>query len=158
VVALVRRISCGVVVTDGVRLLLGHASRSPRWDIPKGLAEPGESLVNAAVREMREETGLQGDPDALKPLGTHPYLRQKDLALFAWLPPALPDPAQLHCSSLVESPGRKAMPELDRFGLFDFDAALAVVGQNLARVLSEVWPVIVELARCHPSTALSTRL
>jgi hypothetical protein len=33
------------------------------------------------------------------------------------------------------------MPELDRFGVFEFDAALAVVGRNLARVLSEVWPM-----------------
>ena len=53
-----KRISCGVIVTDGNRLLLGHATRSPRWDIPKGLAEPGESLAAAAVRELAEETGL----------------------------------------------------------------------------------------------------
>ena len=36
--------SCGVIVTDGERLLLGHASRSPRWDIPKGGVEPGENF------------------------------------------------------------------------------------------------------------------
>jgi predicted NUDIX family NTP pyrophosphohydrolase len=129
-----------VIVTDGARLLLGHASRSQRWDIPKGLAEPGEPLLEAAVREMLEETGLQADPHALQPLGTHAYLRDKDLALFAWRPNGLPDPARLRCSSLVGLPGGKTMPELDRFGLFRFDAALVVVGRNLARVLSEVWP------------------
>jgi putative (di)nucleoside polyphosphate hydrolase len=137
-----KRISCGVIVTDGARLLLGHASRSPRWDIPKGLADPGEPLLAAAVREMFEETGLQADPEALQPLGTHLYLRNKDLALFAWCPSTLPDPAHLRCSSLVEVPGGKTMPELDRFGLFELDAALAVVGRNLARVLSEVWPIL----------------
>jgi predicted NUDIX family NTP pyrophosphohydrolase len=133
------RISCGVIVTDGARLLLGHASRSPRWDIPKGLANPGEPLVAAAVREMLEETGLQADPEALQPLGTHAYLRDKGLALFVWRPSTLPDPSRLRCSSLVELPGGKTMPELDRFGLFELDAALAIVGRNLARVLSEVW-------------------
>jgi predicted NUDIX family NTP pyrophosphohydrolase len=117
-----------VVVTDGVRLLLGHASRSPRWDIPKGLADSGEPLLAAAVREMFEETGLQAGPNALQPLGTHAYLRHKDLALFAWRPKILPDQALLRCSSLVELPGGKTMPELDRFGLFELNAALAVVG------------------------------
>jgi putative (di)nucleoside polyphosphate hydrolase len=61
--------SCGVLVTDGVRVLLGHASRSPRWDIPKGLANPGEPLVTAALRELFEETGLQATPDALRSWG-----------------------------------------------------------------------------------------
>ena len=50
--------SCGVIVGDGERILLGHATRSPRWDIPKGEAEPGEDFAEAAARELQEETGL----------------------------------------------------------------------------------------------------
>ncbi len=153
VAAALRRVSCGVIVTDGLRLLLGHASRSPRWDIPKGLAEPGEPLVTAAVRELREETGLNAEPEALHPLGTHLYLRDKDLALFAWRPRGLPDPAQLRCASLVALPGGKTMPELDRFALFAFDAACAAVGRNLARVLAEVWPGVVALGGRNPPRA-----
>jgi 8-oxo-dGTP pyrophosphatase MutT (NUDIX family) len=142
-VAQAKRISCGVVVTDGNRLLLGHASRSPRWDIPKGLAEPGEPLLAAAVRELLEETGIQVNPDALQALGTYAYLRGKDLALFVWRPPVLPNPGELRCSSFVELPAGKSMPELDRFALFEFNAALGLVGRNLARVLADVWPTIV---------------
>ena len=56
------RTSCGVIVTDGERVLLGHATRSPRWDIPKGIAEPGETLPVGAARELLEETGLVVDP------------------------------------------------------------------------------------------------
>ncbi len=87
-----KRISCGVIVTDGNRILLGHATRSPRWDIPKGLAEPGESLAAAAVRELAEETGLIVAEDELRPLGVHAYLRDKDLALFVWMPARAPIP------------------------------------------------------------------
>ena len=47
-----RQTSCGVIVTDGERVLLGHATRSPRWDIPKGIAEPGENSADAAVRDF----------------------------------------------------------------------------------------------------------
>lgn len=135
-------ISCGVIVTDGTRLLLGHATRTPRWDIPKGLAEPGERHDVAAARELQEETSLQVEVQALQPLGTHDYLRGKALTLFAWRPAVLPDPAMLVCSSMVERPKAAPMPEIDRFGLFTFDAGMALVGKNLARVLTQVWPLL----------------
>src|SRR5215469_2910826 len=93
--------SCGVIVTDGERLLLGHASRSPRWDIPKGGVEPGETFAAAARRELQEETGLVARETALTPLGVKPYPRDKDLALFAWVVKALPDPQTLICSEYV---------------------------------------------------------
>jgi putative (di)nucleoside polyphosphate hydrolase len=136
-----RRVSCGVVITDGARLVLGHATGSPRWDIPKGLAEPGETLLDAALRELREETGLIG-PASLAALGVHAYLPGKDLALFLWCPDPLPDPASLRCTAMVERPGRTPFPELDRFGVFTFEAGLALVGSNLARVLTAIRPNI----------------
>jgi putative (di)nucleoside polyphosphate hydrolase len=138
----VKRISCGVVITDGARLLLGHATRSPRWDIPKGVAEPGETLLDAALRELREETGLAVASTWLRPLGVHAYLPGKDLALFVWRPDTLPDPRDLRCTTMVERPGQAPMPELDRFGVFARDAGLALVGKNLARVLLANWPSI----------------
>jgi len=73
-----RPTSCGVIVTDGEKLLLGHATRSPRWDIPKGVAEPNEALAAAAARELLEETGLTVAPEELTDLGVHAYLRGKD--------------------------------------------------------------------------------
>ena len=41
---------------DGARLLLLRAYRN--WDFPKGLVEPGEEPLAAAVRETAEETGI----------------------------------------------------------------------------------------------------
>lgn len=53
--------SAGVVVvrrvTQGWRLLVLRAYRN--WDFPKGLIEPGEAPFAAAVRETREETGIE---------------------------------------------------------------------------------------------------
>jgi 8-oxo-dGTP pyrophosphatase MutT (NUDIX family) len=133
-----RQTSCGVIVTDGKLILLGHATRSPRWDIPKGTAEPNENFADAAVRELREETGLVASPNEFAVLGVHPYLRGKDLALFAWEPRQLPDPKSLTCNSHFPLPNGTLLPEFDRFGLFPWDEALLRIGKNLARILSSI--------------------
>jgi bis(5'-nucleosidyl)-tetraphosphatase len=54
-------LSCGVVLVrntkDGWRTLMLRAYRN--WDFPKGLMEPGETPLEAAVREVAEETGIR---------------------------------------------------------------------------------------------------
>jgi 8-oxo-dGTP pyrophosphatase MutT (NUDIX family) len=132
-----RETSCGVIVTDGERLLLGHATRSPRWDIPKGVAEAAESLIAAACRELREETGLVAPEAELRPLGVLPYRPGKDLALFAWAVSPLPDPAALVCASTFPWNGR-VLPEFDRFGMFTLDEARQRVGKALAARLARI--------------------
>ncbi|HEY1930784.1 MAG TPA: NUDIX hydrolase [Acetobacteraceae bacterium] len=133
--------SCGVLVTDGARLVLGHATHSPRWDIPKGVAEPGEPYAVAAARELDEETGLIVPPDELRDLGLHTYLPGKGLALFLWRPPIMPDPRQLACRSTFQLPSGASFPEFDRFGVFPWDEALQKVGRNMARVLAALRPL-----------------
>ena len=129
-----RPVTCGVIVTDGRAVILGHASRSTRWDIPKGLADAGEAFEPAARRELFEETGLVAPPDGLSDLGVHRYLPAKDLSLYLWLVPVLPDPASLRCTSMVGE-GRSAFPEFDRFAAPDWTAAFGMLGKSMAAVL-----------------------
>ncbi len=54
----------GVLVHEG-RVLLIRRGKQPlygRWVVPGGTVELGESLAEALVREMREETGLEVEP------------------------------------------------------------------------------------------------
>lgn len=51
--------SCGFLIVRGEPigefLLMRHADR---WDLPKGHVDPGETEMQCALRELREETGI----------------------------------------------------------------------------------------------------
>lgn len=62
----------GAVVVEGEgaggRVLLVRRGREPfpgRWSLPGGRLELGETLAAGAVREVREETGLEVEPIAM---------------------------------------------------------------------------------------------
>jgi 8-oxo-dGTP diphosphatase len=95
---MLRKIAAGCVVRatfDGeVRYLLVHPSglynRRRPYSIPKGLVEPGELPEEAALRETREETGL--DCRILKPLGQIDYVKSRKTVI-AYLAEPLAQPA-----------------------------------------------------------------
>lgn len=54
-------VGVGAVIAEGGRVLLvkrGHAPAMGEWSIPGGTMEVGETVRQAVVREVREETGL----------------------------------------------------------------------------------------------------
>ena len=51
-------VGCLVYLRDRYTLLVRTTQEPNEWVIPGGVVDPGESLLHAAVREVKKETGL----------------------------------------------------------------------------------------------------
>jgi len=111
-------VSCGTLALNARReLLLCHVTNTPRWDIPKGMRDLGETELEAAMRELREETGLVFDAGRFRELGPFAYRRDKRLHLFlVESGPELDSLAHLRCSTTFpHHVTGAATPEMDGY-------------------------------------------
>jgi 8-oxo-dGTP pyrophosphatase MutT (NUDIX family) len=132
----VKTTSHGTLLIDAdAELLLCHATGGRHWDIPKGMADPGETSVQAALREAREECGLELDPRALHDLGRFTYRPDKDLWLHAALIERI-DPGQCVCSTHFTDRWGRLRPEMDAFRWVRFEDVPAHCAKNMALVLT----------------------
>ena len=55
-----KKLGSAAVILDNIGrvLLVKHTYGRLNWDLPGGLSEPAESATDTALREVREETGL----------------------------------------------------------------------------------------------------
>lgn len=130
-------LSCGVLLfNEHDQLFLAHATGNRHWDVPKGLADPGEEPLAAALRETREETGIILDESDWLDLGRHLYRPGKDLHLFARrVSTAQVVVGDCVCTSMfVHARSGKSLPEADSFGWFDLDQ----LPQRCARSMSDL--------------------
>lgn len=123
--------AAGVVVLrdtpDGPKVLLLRAYRN--WDLPKGRLEPGETALEGAMREAREETGLRDLDFAWgeNSIETEPYAGGKIVRFYVAR-------TQNQAVTLPINPeiGRA---EHHEFRWVGFPAALALTVPRLQRVL-----------------------
>jgi len=61
-----------VVVNEDGAILLHRREDTQRWSIPGGAMEPGESIAQTVVREVKEETGLDVEPVSILGVYSNP--------------------------------------------------------------------------------------
>jgi len=134
-------LSCGVLLLDpSDDLLLCHATGTARWDIPKCIAEPGETPLAAALRETAEEAGVALEPEGLVDLGRHAYLRGKDLHLHAVRVERL-DTARCRCTTFLRDARGRLRPEVDAYAWVPYGEAGPRVAKGLAAILANALPL-----------------
>lgn len=87
------------------------------WDFPKGCVEEGEEHLQAAIRELREETDihlLDYDRARIKDLGVFPHNKEKDIHIFLYQTTWFPNLSELKCTSFFEHNGEQ-IPEVNAY-------------------------------------------
>ena len=111
-------ITCAVVLIDKDGNILGcHAGKDPEkgFDFPKGCADEGETDLEAAKRELQEETGIYLDDDEhIIDCGIHPHNTKKVIHLFLYKVSAFPDLQYLRCTTFFKAFG-KEYPEVNGY-------------------------------------------
>jgi predicted NUDIX family NTP pyrophosphohydrolase len=110
------------------------------WTIPKGQCEPGEAPIEAARRELEEETGIRVLRE-LVPLGQ--VKQRSGKIVHAWAVEQDFDPAALVCNPFqMEWPPRsktmQEFPEVDRAQWFSIEAAREKILDGQAEFLDRL--------------------
>lgn len=135
-------------------VLLGHPGgpfwknkESGAWTIPKGEPAKDEELLDAAVREFREETGWElkmKEPEVLMPV------KQKaGKWIHAWMVAASRPAGELFSNQFEmewppRSGRRQAFPEIDRFEWMTIGAAIEKINPAQRGFLEELEKKLVD--------------
>jgi predicted NUDIX family NTP pyrophosphohydrolase len=130
--------TCGVLITDGINLLICHPTNETRWDIPKGRQDANEDDITTAIRETREETGLIISQEQLTLLGTWLYKPGKELTLFLYLTKNMPAITTLVCSTNVITNTNSKFPEMDAYNILPFEEAVLKFNQELRKIIESI--------------------
>lgn len=133
--------SCGLILTDKKKILMCKNTGYNAWDLPKGKQEEGESPIEACVREVREETGLElsDKKDLFIDLGLFYYVPTKRLHLFLYVVDKLPDINSLFCTSYFQNKKDGTLtPEMDTYKYIDIPDIKSYARNKMSEILYQV--------------------
>lgn len=65
----IRRTSARIIIIKDKKIYLSHASRNNTYKLPGGGVDSNESILDAAIRETKEEVGIIVDEKSIKEYG-----------------------------------------------------------------------------------------
>lgn len=137
-----KELSAGIIFQSEckTKIFMGRATfqKPEKWDIPKGHVEPGETNIQAAIRECQEETGFIVSENDLVDIGLFKYSSNKDLYVFMHTGSNLPQAETALCTAMFTTPWGGSYPELDKFEWVDLSDIPVRCGVSLRTVLTEI--------------------
>ena len=115
------------------------------WSIPKGGMEEGESNLDAAKRELEEETGIKTDGEFIE-LSS---VKQGNKIIFAWAFELFTE-AELRMSNSFElewppkSGKLKSFPEIDKAEWFNLHEAKIKINKGQIPLIDELSSILME--------------
>ncbi len=90
------------------------------YDLPKGKIDAGETPEQGAVREVREETGMNLEISGLIKLGYFDdYTSEKGIHIYSYQVSQLPSIKSLHCESYIDK--EKHKPEMIGYKIVELE-------------------------------------
>ncbi len=157
-----KKTTCGVIIINEFNeLLMGKSNGNNFFDIPKGLKDEGETYLQAAIRECKEETNLSFNSEELIDLGLFPYNKEKNIYLFfIKLNKEKINMNNLKCNSYYEHYySKKMLPEIDYFNWINCNELNQKASKSMFKILSHVFsnhPLFLEVV--NESKKLSSKI
>ena len=134
------KITCGIFLFNkDNKLLICHVTNSKnQWSIPKGLVDNDEDYIDAAIRELREETSIVLENPQLEFIGDFKYKKtSKILKAFLYKIDYFINKDNLVCESMVNLYG-KYFPEVDKHKWVSIEEAINVIHLTQISALSKI--------------------
>jgi len=114
------------------------------WSIPKGIFEENEDPLDAAKREMKEETGIEVSGTFIE---LNPVKQKSGKTIFAWALEKDIDETKISSNHFeIEWPPRsgqyKSFPEIDRAAWFTLDEAKKKIIKGQLPLLEQLEKVV----------------
>ena len=123
-------------------ILLIHPTNSS-WQkrtlgIPKGGIDPGESTLDAALRETLEETGIKLRADQLDPSPetVDIYRKEKLVGTLVYYVCRIQDPSEIGLTSSIVPESQLQLEEVDWAGFMEIDEAYEKIANSQLIILA----------------------
>lgn len=135
------KVTCGVFIVDAAsKILACHPTNASWkiWSIPKGLLDINETELQAAIREVEEETSFKINENSnLVELPYNQYLKDKKIKPFIYRYDKIINISDLKCDSMVTKNTKVPFPEVDAYKMFTIEEAVINLHHSQSYYLKE---------------------
>jgi len=138
-----KKVTAGIIFHDGKKFLAVKPTGQNRWDVPKGCVEKDEKHLEAALREVKEETDIDSyyiNKNFILDMGIRSYNNEKDIHLFVYYGNI--DFIKLEeckCNSYFKNENGETLPEVEKYIFVQHEQYKKYFSGNMLRVVNDIF-------------------